>query len=84
MIATKETTFAPKKDLHIGGLGPKSAADPTIWASELVEDAGNIADRVREAIDRADEFVRARPWQAIGVAALLSLAAGWLIATRRP
>lgn len=82
MIATSDGTYTPKKDLHIGGLGTKSASDPSIWTDEFVEEAGGMVERAREAVNQADEFVRARPWQAIGIVALLSLAAGLLIARR--
>jgi len=77
-----DSIYTPKRDLHIGGLGAKSATDPSIWADEILDEASTIAQRAREAVNRADEFVRARPWQAIGIAAVLSLAAGLLIARR--
>ncbi len=82
MTMTSDSIYTEKKDLHIGGLGAKSAADPSIWADEVLDDASTIAQRAREAVGRADEFVRAQPWQAIGIVALLSFAAGLLIARR--
>lgn len=82
MAMASDSIYTPKRDLHIGGLGAKSTADPSIWADEILYDASTIAQRAREAVGRADEFVRARPWHAIGIAALLSLAAGLLIARR--
>ncbi len=82
MIATSDDTYTPKRDLHIGGLGTKSAADPSIRTDDFDEEAESLAHRAREAVNQADDFVRARPWQAIGVVALLSLAAGLLIARR--
>jgi ElaB/YqjD/DUF883 family membrane-anchored ribosome-binding protein len=42
----------------------------------------DVAEHTREAAERADDYVRRNPWQAIGVAALAGLVIG-LLASRR-
>jgi ElaB/YqjD/DUF883 family membrane-anchored ribosome-binding protein len=42
----------------------------------------DVVDTTREAAERADDYVRKNPWQAIGVAALAGLVIG-LLASRR-
>jgi len=39
-------------------------------------------DQAREAAGEADQFVRANPWQAVGVAAAVGLVVGLLISRR--
>jgi ElaB/YqjD/DUF883 family membrane-anchored ribosome-binding protein len=47
--------------------------------------AANLRERARVAMDATDEYVRGRPWSAIGIAAALGLVigAGVTAATRR-
>ncbi len=82
MILTRDGIYNQQKDLHIGGLGTRSNVNTLISAEAFMDDAGSLLEKLREAATQADEFVRARPWQAIGVAALLSFAAGLLLARR--
>jgi ElaB/YqjD/DUF883 family membrane-anchored ribosome-binding protein len=42
----------------------------------------DVVEHTREAAERADDYVRKNPWQAIGVAALAGLVIG-LLASRR-
>ena len=42
----------------------------------------DVVEHTREAAERADDYVRRNPWQAIGVAALAGLVIG-LLASRR-
>jgi ElaB/YqjD/DUF883 family membrane-anchored ribosome-binding protein len=48
----------------------------------LAEDVESISARGLEAASAADDFVRSRPWQVIGLAALAALGAGFLLARR--
>ena len=50
-----------------GGLGP------------LGEDA---AEQARAALGAADEYVRSKPWESVGIAALVGIALGLLISRR--
>ncbi len=60
-----------------------SAASGVAAAAEmLMESAAGWVTRVKEAALDADDFVRASPWQAIGVVAVLGVAAGYLASRR--
>lgn len=55
-----------------------------IAAKESVEEmSGVIADQARSAAGTAKDYVRGRPWQAIGIGATLGLLVGFAIARRR-
>jgi ElaB/YqjD/DUF883 family membrane-anchored ribosome-binding protein len=40
------------------------------------------AEQARAAVSAADDYVRANPWQAVGIAALVGIALGLLISRR--
>ena len=48
----------------------------------LSEASDEIADRTRAAATAADDYVRDNPWHAIGFAAGIGLAVGFLLARR--
>jgi len=48
----------------------------------LSEASDEIADRTRAAATAADDYVRDNPWHAIGIAAGIGLAVGFLLARR--
>jgi ElaB protein len=48
----------------------------------LADGAGNIRRRAQQAASSADDYVRASPWQAVGIAALVGAVVG-IVATRR-
>jgi ElaB/YqjD/DUF883 family membrane-anchored ribosome-binding protein len=41
-----------------------------------------VADSTRDAINTADQYVQAHPWQAVGLGALTGLAIGLLVSRR--
>jgi len=72
-----------KRDLHVGGLSAGEAAGAISAAVDpLLEASENWMRRVRELGRSADDFVRENPWQAMGVAALLGVTVGFLLARR--
>jgi ElaB/YqjD/DUF883 family membrane-anchored ribosome-binding protein len=51
--------------------------------SGLTDKVDAIGDQARRTAESADDFIRDRPWQAIGVAALVGVVVG-VLAARRP
>jgi ElaB/YqjD/DUF883 family membrane-anchored ribosome-binding protein len=43
---------------------------------------GPLAEEAAERVRAADDYVRANPWQAVGIAALAGIALGLLISRR--
>jgi len=89
MSQSNEPLFTPKRDLHIGGLGPASGgtlADHYLdTGGEESEDWGGPNDwieRARGALRDADRFVHESPWRALGMVAAVSFVAG-LVFKRR-
>jgi ElaB/YqjD/DUF883 family membrane-anchored ribosome-binding protein len=48
----------------------------------LSDQLDTIAERGKEAAAAADEYVRAKPWQVIGIAAAAALVTGWFLSRR--
>lgn len=87
MHTAKYNTVAEKRDLHVGGLGAGASGalaavvDPL--ADSIMGVSGAWMRKVKGAARSADDYVRTSPWQAIGLIALVGLAAGYLL-SRRP
>jgi ElaB/YqjD/DUF883 family membrane-anchored ribosome-binding protein len=47
------------------------------------ESATKVRESAEKVAGRTDDFVRENPWQALGIAALLGVAVGFLISSRR-
>jgi len=76
-----------KKDLHVGGLGavPSATYPSSSLASvidPLVDASENWVQKAREFVNSADSYVRANPWQALGVAAVLGVTLGYFMSRR--
>ncbi len=71
-----------KKDLHAGGLSVDPGAALASVIDPLLEASEDWIRKARELADTADDYVRANPWQAMGVAALLSVTLGYLLGRR--
>lgn len=82
MIVNKDNGSLEKKDLHIGGLGVTSDVNSLIWADDFIDETGSLGAQLQAAATRAEEFVHARPWQAIGLVAIVSFTATLLLARR--
>jgi hypothetical protein len=54
----------------------------TAAAEALIEGAERWAARARDAARNADGYVRTSPWQAVGVAAIVGIAAGYFASRR--
>jgi ElaB/YqjD/DUF883 family membrane-anchored ribosome-binding protein len=81
MLTTHPSSVAQKRDLHVGGLGSRASG-----ALAAVTDPVGMTDSwlatARDAARNVDDFVRAQPWAALGVVALLGLAAGYSLSRR--
>jgi ElaB/YqjD/DUF883 family membrane-anchored ribosome-binding protein len=81
MLTTHPSSVFQKRDLHVGGLG-SSASGALAAVTEPVRDTDSWLERARDAAQDADDYVRNNPWAALAVAALVGLAAGYLLAQR--
>ena len=82
MLTTHPSSVFQKRDLHVGGLG-SSASGALAAVTEPVRDTTDSwLERARDAAEDADDFVRNNPWTALAVAALVGLAAGYLLSQR--
>jgi len=82
MIASLPNSGAQKRDLHVGGLGSSAAAAPAALVDPTMEAAGSWAHGSKMAARTADDFVRANPWTALAVTAVVSLTVGYLLSKR--
>lgn len=72
---------------HQAGAGVdevRARAEESVRAAREKLDAlhGDVSKRAREAAKAADDYVRERPWSAIGVAAGVGFVIGLLVARR--
>jgi ElaB/YqjD/DUF883 family membrane-anchored ribosome-binding protein len=82
MLTAPTSSVEQKRDLHVGGLGASASGA----LAAVTEPAADLADtwlaRARDTAELVDDFVRERPWSALGVVALLGVAAGVLLSRR--
>jgi hypothetical protein len=89
MSQSNEQVYTPKRDLHVGGLGPNSGGTLTDYDLDTSDeesgewDGGNdLIERVRSALRDTDRFVHESPWAALGVVGALGFLAGLFFARR--
>jgi ElaB/YqjD/DUF883 family membrane-anchored ribosome-binding protein len=82
MLTTHPSSVFQKRDLHVGGLG-SSASGALAAVTEPVRDAADSwLVRARDVAQEAEDYVRDNPWAALAAAALVGLAAGYLLSQR--
>lgn len=69
-------------DPEIRRLRSKVAAALATTKKSIAEGVEQVQGQAKQAIDASDQYVRNRPWEAIGIAALAGLAVGFLVARR--
>ena len=77
MSEASERTFSPKRDLHIGGLGVNTGPAPTLAYDSLDEDSGEWIES-NQWIERTRAALR----DAVGIAAVLGVVGGLILAQR--
>ena len=82
MLTTHPSSVAQKRDLHVGGLGASAAGALAAVADPMMDVSDSWADRLRGAVNDADDYVHNNPWAALAVVALAGVAAGYLLARR--
>ena len=86
MLATRNSAFSEKRDLHVGGLGANAQAGLATMAEpyghDAVEALRPFVKKVREAAENANHALRDNPLAAVGLAAALGLTVGYLLARR--
>jgi ElaB/YqjD/DUF883 family membrane-anchored ribosome-binding protein len=86
MLATRNSAFSQKKDLHVGGLGANAQARLATLADpkgfDAFEASRPFLKKLREAVENANYALRDNPLAALGLAAGLGLAVGYLLSRR--
>jgi ElaB/YqjD/DUF883 family membrane-anchored ribosome-binding protein len=83
MLTAHPNSVVQKRDLHVGGLGASASGALAAVADPLRDAADSWLERARDVAQDADDYLRNNPLAALAVAALVGLAAGYLLA-RRP
>ena len=94
MLATRNSAFSQKKDLHVGGLGANARARLATMADATGRDAirrarpflqqtrDAVQSAAREVVQNANYALRSNPWAALGLGAALGLTVGYLLSRR--
>jgi ElaB/YqjD/DUF883 family membrane-anchored ribosome-binding protein len=82
MLTTHPSSVFQKRDLHVGGLGSNASGALAAVTDPVHEVADSWLERARDAVQDADDYVRDNPWTALAAAALVGLAAGYLLSQR--
>lgn len=82
MLTTHPSSVDQKRDLHVGGLGSSAAGALAAVSDPMMDVADSWADRLRGAVNDADDYVHNNPWAALAVVAMVGVAAGYLLARR--
>ncbi len=69
-------------DPEIRRLRAKVTAALATTKQSIADGVEQMQGKARQAIDAGDQYVRNQPWEAIGIAALVGLAVGFLVARR--
>ncbi|HEY1315282.1 MAG TPA: hypothetical protein VGE92_15480 [Steroidobacteraceae bacterium] len=83
MLTAPPSSVVQKRDLHVGGLGANAVGALAAVTDPAGEAAQTWLRRTRDAVRDADDFVHDNPWAALGIVAVLGVAAGYLLAQRR-
>jgi ElaB/YqjD/DUF883 family membrane-anchored ribosome-binding protein len=83
MLTAPPSSVVQKRDLHVGGLGSSATGALAAVTDPLGDAAHTWLRRAQEGLRDADEFVHDKPWAALGIVAVLGVAAGYLLAQRR-
>lgn len=87
MMTSPNSAIAEKRDLHVGGVGGSSASAglatiPRASADSIADASDLLIGRIRDVVRGGGDKVRDNPWAAVGVVALIGLAAGYFLSRR--
>jgi ElaB/YqjD/DUF883 family membrane-anchored ribosome-binding protein len=82
MLTAHPNSVVQKRDLHVGGLGSSASGALAAVTDPLRDAADSWLERARDLAQDADDYLRNNPLAAVAVAALVGLAAGYLLARR--
>jgi len=82
MLTSHPSSVFQKRDLHVGGLGSSASGALAAVTDPLRDAADSWLESARDAAQEADDYVRDNPWAALAIAALVGLAAGYLLSQR--
>jgi ElaB/YqjD/DUF883 family membrane-anchored ribosome-binding protein len=84
MLTTDPSSVFQKRDLHVGGLG-SSASGALAAVTDPVRDAADSwLEKVRDAVQEADDYVHRNPWAALAIVALVGVTVGFALSRRTP
>jgi ElaB/YqjD/DUF883 family membrane-anchored ribosome-binding protein len=82
MLTAHPNSVVQKRDLHVGGLGSSASGALAAVADPLRDAADSWLETARDVAQDADDYLRNNPLAALAIAALVGLAAGYLLARR--
>jgi len=82
MLTTHPSSVVQKRDLHVGGLGSSATGALAAVIDPLQDAADSWLEKVRDAAQEADDFLRRNPLASLAIAALAGLAVGYLLSRR--
>jgi ElaB/YqjD/DUF883 family membrane-anchored ribosome-binding protein len=83
MLITRPSAAVQKRDLHVGGLGTSASGALAAVVDPMRHVPDSWLQRASDVARDADDYVRANPWAALAVVALVGLAAGYLLSQRQ-
>jgi ElaB/YqjD/DUF883 family membrane-anchored ribosome-binding protein len=82
MLTTHPSSVVQKRDLHVGGVGAAASGALAAVSDPVANLADTWLDTARDMAQAADDFVHENPWAALGVVALMGIAAGFVLSRR--
>jgi hypothetical protein len=86
MMVSRDSAIAQKRDLHVGGTGPKAAVRPAPLSDSFLDDTLGASERAiesaRKNLQSANYYLRENPMTALGLVAFVGFAAGYFLARR--
>jgi len=82
MLTAPPSSFAQKRDLHVGGLGSRASGALAAVSDPVSGGYESWLRSARDAARDADDYVHRNPWTALAVVALVGLAAGFVLSRR--
>ncbi len=82
MLTAHPNTAFQKRDLHVGGLGVGVSGALAAVADPVRKAADSWLEHAQEAVRDADDYLHGNLWQALAIAALVGLTAGYLLSRR--